>query len=229
MAKDTNSGDLQTRTPPSNLSAERGVLGSIMLDATSAEADNRVLDLCLSKGISAESFYSPRNRTIFAALSELSAAGMPVDCVTLDERLRSTGRLEAAGGVAYIQSILDDTPTSAHAEYYIDIVRQKSLLRKVIECASEIERKCYAAEGENADILLGEAEKSFLSLGGSAGSRLDWNEAINRTFRSLEMTFDRGADAIDGLSTGFRDLDKKIQGLKGGRFRLSCTGKRLRR
>ncbi len=214
MANDNTSGALQGRTPPANLEAERGVLGSIMLDATSAEADNRVLDLCLSKGITADSFYSPRNRTIFAALSALSATGMPVDCVTLNEKLRSTGQLEAAGGVSYIQSVLDDTPTSAHAEYYIDIVRQKSLLRKVIDCAAEIERKCYAAEGENADILLGEAEKSFLSLGGAAGSRINWDEAISRTFRSLERTFDRGADAFEGLSTGFRDLDKKIQGLK---------------
>ena len=85
MADETQENSPAGKTPPSNLEAERSVLGSIMLDASSAEADNRVLDLCLSKGITPDSFYGPRNKTIFAALTELSSAGMPVDCVTLDE------------------------------------------------------------------------------------------------------------------------------------------------
>lgn len=200
--------------PPRNSEAERGLLGSVLLDASSPSGESRVLDLCLAGGITEESFFDPRHSELFKAFSEMSRSGMPVDAVTLDEYLRKKKRLATVGGVAFIQSLIDNTPTSAHAEYYIDIVRQKHLLRTIIQRAAEIQKKCYSDSDINADVLLGEAEKAFLEIGSAKSLKQDWKQAIHSSLKAIEKTFDRGSDVFDGLSTGFKDLDDKIQGLK---------------
>ena len=200
------------KTPPHSTEAERGVLGSILLDAESGEY-MRVLDLCLSHGIEPDSFYDPRNRILFETLVEMSQATLPVDAVTLNERLRATGRLEAVGGVAAVEALVEATPTSAHAEYYIDIVRQKHVLRKLINTARETERKCYSGDGRNADVILGEAETAFLGIGGEASVKTDWKSAVDRTFRSIERLFE-STGMIEGLPTGFKYIDEKLLGLK---------------
>ncbi len=200
------------KTPPHSTEAERGVLGSILLDAESGEY-MRVLDLCLSHGIEPDSFYDPRNRILFETLVEMSQATLPVDAVTLNERLRATGRLEAVGGVTAVEALVEATPTSAHAEYYIDIVRQKHVLRKLINTARETERKCYSGDGRNADVILGEAETAFLGIGGEASVKTDWKSAVDRTFRSIERLFE-STGMIEGLPTGFKYIDEKLLGLK---------------
>ena len=194
------------------MEAERGVLGSILLDAEAGE-NMRVLDLCLANGLEPDSFYDPRNRILFETLSEMAQATMPVDAVTLNERLRATGRLEAVGGVTSVEALVEATPTSAHAEYYIDIVRQKHVLRKLINTARETERKCYGGDGRNADVILGEAETAFLGIGGEASVKTDWKSAVDRTFKSIERLFE-STGMIDGLPTGFKYIDEKLLGLK---------------
>ncbi|MBO7653618.1 MAG: replicative DNA helicase, partial [Kiritimatiellae bacterium] len=118
------------RTPPHSDEAEQGVLGSILLDA--ATGDSRVMDLCTEHGITEESFFAPSHRLLFETLTEMSRAAMSIDPVTLNERLRAMNRLDEVGGPAMLQQLIDRTPTAAHAEYYINILRQKHLLRKVI-------------------------------------------------------------------------------------------------
>ena len=146
------------KTPPHSAEAERGIIGSILLD-TQLGDDARVLDLCQARGLTPESFYDPRYRLFYETFREMSGATEPIDSVTLVERLRKTGRLEQVGGAATIQALVDDTPTSAHAEYYIDIVRQKHLLRTLIQRARETEAKCFDdAHSADPDILLGEVE-----------------------------------------------------------------------
>ncbi len=200
------------KTPPHSAEAERGVLGSILLDAESGE-DLRVLDLCLTNGLEPDSFYDPRNRILFETLLEMSRATQPVDAVTLNVKLRETGRIEAVGGVTVVESLLASTPTSAHAEYYIDIVRQKHLLRKLINTARETERKCFSGDGRNADVILGEAETAFLGIGGEASVKTDWKSAVDRTFKSIERLFE-SKGMIEGLPTGFQHVDEKLLGLK---------------
>ena len=157
----------EIKTPPHSAEAERGVLGSILIDAEAGE-DLRVLDLCLTHGLEPESFYDPRYRILFETLLEMSRATLPVDGVTLIERLTALGRIDAVGGNTVIESLINSTPTSAHAEYYIDIVRQKHVLRKLISTARETERKCFEESGRAADVILGEAETAFLGIGGEA-------------------------------------------------------------
>ena len=202
------------KTLPHSAEAERGIIGSILLDTQFGD-DARVLDLCQSHGITAESFYDPRNRMLFDTFREMSAASAPLDAVTLTDRLRSTGRLEQIGGITAIQALVDNTPTSAHAEYYIDIVRQKQLLRMMIERARETERRCLdEAQSANADILLGEVEKSFLDIGGTASVQMEWRTAVQNTLKAMDRLFDEGGGHFDGLSTGFKYLDEKLMGLK---------------
>ena len=206
----------QLITLPHSAEAERGIIGSILLDTTMGD-DARVLDLCQARGLTPESFYEPRNRVFFETFREMSGSSVPIDAVTLTDRLRATGRLEQVGGVAAIQALVDTTPTSAHAEYYIDIVRQKHLLRTMIQRARETERRCIdESQAANADILLGEVEKSFLEIGGASNVRMDWKIAVENTLKAMDRLFDGGAGQFDGLSTGFKYLDEKLMGLKGG-------------
>ena len=134
------------RAPPHSAEAERGVLGSALLDVGN---DSRVLDLCTESGITPEAFFVYANRLLFETLVEMSRAAATIDPLTLNERLRTLNRLDEVGGTAYIQSLIDETPTAAHAEYYINIVRQKHLLRSVIDCARDAERRC---EGRSARV-----------------------------------------------------------------------------
>ena len=209
----TSSGSASLRTPPNSLEAERGVLGSILLDVGH---DSRVLDLCIENGITAEAFVSMQHSLIFETVAEMSRAGVVVDPVTLLDRLKGLDRLDSVGGAATIQAIIDGTPTSAHAEYYIGILRQKFLLRKVISCARDAERRCYD-ETINADIILGEVEQKFLGLSENNNrSVMSWPQAITNTMGQIERIFSLGAGAVVGLPTGFLNLDWKLKGLRNG-------------
>ena len=201
------------RVPPNSLEAERGVLGSILLDAGS---DSRVLDLCIENSISVESFVSSAHQLIFETVFEMSRAGALIDPLTLCDRLRSLERLEAIGGAATIQSLIDGTPTSAHAEYYIGILRQKHLLRKVITASRDAERRCFD-EAVSADIILGEVEQKFLGIADKNSSTgVSWPQAIGNTMAHIEKLFMQGSGAVSGLPTGFANLDKKLKGLRAG-------------
>ena len=202
------------KTPPHSAEAERGVLGSILLDTETGD-DARVLDICQSRGITPESFFVPRNRMLYETLIAMSAAGLPIDPVTLNDRLRAQGRLDAVGGVQAIQALVDGTPTSAHAEYWIDILRQKHLLRKLIKRSNETIASCMdPTQSGNADVLLGEVERGFLDIGGEASVQMEWKKAVSNTLHHIENMFSRGAGAMDGLPTGFKYIDEKLLGLK---------------
>ena len=153
----------EMKTPPNNVEAERAVLGSILLDTTGR--DDRVMDICQSSGVVPETFYDPRNRAIYAEMQTMARLSKPLDALTLIEELRVAGKLEAVGGVAYIQSLVDQTPTSAHAEYYLDIIAGKSLRRTMIDRATKTIEKCYDEGGyPDPQAVLGEAEKAFLPI-----------------------------------------------------------------
>ena len=209
----TSSGNVPLRVPPNSLEAERGVLGSILLDVGH---DNRVLDLCVENGITADAFTSGQHSLIFETVAEMSRAGVAVDPLTLCDRLKALERLEAVGGAATIQALIDGTPTSAHAEYYIGILRQKFLLRRVIAAARDAEKRCYD-ETLNADIILGEVEQKFLSISeNNNGSTLSWSNTIISTMGHIDRLLSMGAGAFAGLPTGFTNLDWKLKGLRNG-------------
>jgi len=204
------------KTPPHNIEAERAVLGSIMLDTTGRDGD-RVWDICQSQGITPEAFFDPRNRAVYGAMQELSRASKPLDIVSLLETLRTSGRLEAIGGAGYIQALYDQTPTTAHAEYYMQIVRAKHLRRVMIERATKTIEECFD-ENEYPDpqAVLGNAERNFLEIGVRGEGTMPWSAAIEESFKRIDRLFSSNGKTLDGLSTGLKYLDEKLQGLKNG-------------
>ena len=202
------------KTPPNNVEAERAVLGAILLDTT-GRGDDRVMDICLTKGLSADSFYDARNRLVFETMLEMNRHSQSLDSLTLMEELKRNNRFETVGGAGYIQSLIDQVPTAAHAEHYISIVTGKQLRRVLIERSTKVIEKCYD-EGSYPDpqTVLGEAEKSFLDIGGNASSTMSWSNAIEFSYRNIDKMFESRGNNLQGLATGLTHLDEKLQGLK---------------
>ncbi|MEI8243305.1 MAG: replicative DNA helicase [bacterium] len=198
------------RVPPHSAEAEKGVLGSILLDAS------RVMDLCVGEGLIPESFYFEAHRRLFDEFVAMQRAGMAIDLLTTVERLRSAGRLDTLGGTAFLEGLVDATPTAAHAEYYIDIVRQKHLLRAIIDCSHETERTCFESN-QSADLILGQTEQAFLNITERQhGQLVSWAQVINGTMQHVERLFQLGPGGVAGVPTGLRNLDKKLRGLRAG-------------
>jgi len=197
------------RIPPYSEEAERSVLGSVLLDSS------RVMDLCLENQLVGEVFFVPAHRTIFDAMRDMNARGEAIDMLTLGERLKQAARLDSIGGSVFLDRLIDSTPTAAHAEYYIDIVRQKYLLRMIIDTARRAESECFTSE-ESADHLLGTVEQSFLEITQHRhGFVTPWRDAVKQTMTKIEHMLEtrRG---LRGLATGFLNIDNTINGLKSG-------------
>lgn len=196
------------RGPPCSPEAEKGVLGSILLDAS------RVMDLCVEMQLTPESFYVPAHRAIYGAMEEMVRHGALIDILTVGEQLSEKDVLDQVGGVDFLERLVDATPTTAHAEYYIDLVRQKHLLRSVIDCAREAERSCYE-EHQSADLVLSSVEQSFLNITERQhGFLVPWHNAIQASMERVDNILTHGPGAGGGTPSGFANLDKILQGLK---------------
>ena len=213
MANDSASSAIRAsagdRIAPYSEEAERGVLGSILLDAF------RVMDLCIESQLVPESFHVPAHRLIYEALLDLSKSGSVIDVVTLTERLQTAGSLDTVGGTVQLDRLIDSTPTSAHAEYYIDIVREKHLLRCIINCSREAENECYVSQ-DGADLVLGRVEQAFMDITERQhGAMTPWKSAVKTAMEQVEhiLQTKRG---LTGISTGYANLDKKLHGLRPG-------------
>jgi replicative DNA helicase len=185
--------------------AERGVLGAILLDSA------RTLDFCLEKQIEIESFYFQHHQHIYQTMLELHQANKPVDVLTLAEKLRLKGQLEQIGDVAYLEKLLDATPTLAYTEYYIDILWQYHLKRRIVECARIAENDCYNPDYEAEDVLA-RVEQSFFEVSESKHDGIpSWPQSIKETIKILERIHSTGK-GISGIPTGYPDLDEKLLG-----------------
>ena len=201
------------RVPPNNLDAERSVLGAMM-------QDHEALSLAI-EALRAEDFYHPANRELFDAMHRLQSAGQPVDIVTVDEELTRRGTLEGVGGIQYVVDISRYVPTTANARAYIQIVAEKATLRRLIHAGDEIVQTSYAQQEPLADIL-GHAEKSIFDIvmRRTEGSTLvHIADILPDTYQRIE-TLSRLKGAIDGVPTGFVDLDNLLTGLHGGELVL---------
>jgi replicative DNA helicase len=205
-----NISTLTDKLPPQNLEAERACLGSMLLDKEAIEVAIDVL--------TDEDFYSEQHRIIFRTLLELYGRSTPVDIVTLTDYLRGSGELDSAGGVGYISSLLDETPTSANAEYYAKIVEQKSLLRKLIRASSGAISLCYNTEKDAYEIV-DEAEKLIFDVTERKGVRgyFPINEVIKDSITAIEKLFHRG-DNYTGIPSGFKELDDLTSGFQKSEF-----------
>ncbi len=197
------------RIPPHSEDAERAVLGCALQDAA------RVLDLCIERQISPASFYVQRHQSLFETMLALHEAHKPVDFVTVAERLRETNQLESVGGEDELARLISGTPTTAHAEYYVQRVYENHLLRRIIDAARVVTENCYQCETE-AESLLSVAEESFFSLSEKkVGVERTWKQLIDQEAIEVErlITEKKG---ITGVSTGFVDVDRMLLGMQAG-------------
>ena len=197
------------RIPPHSDEAERGVLGCALLEP------DRVIDLCIERQLSADSFYGPWHRALYDFLLEMRNDGRAIDLLTVGERLQTLGRVDQVGGEEYIEKLVDSTPTAAHAEYYIDLVRQKHMLRCIIDRSREAIDSCYDGE-EDADTILDTAEQSLYDIAEFQTSGIvPWSQAIKDSMEQIEKAIQLRKD-ITGVATGFYQLDKITHGLQPG-------------
>jgi len=198
-------------TPPHSIEAEQSVLGALLIDTTSWD---QAADI-----VAAEDFYRPDHRLVFEALAELALSGRPGDVVTVAEQLERRGQLEQAGGLAYLGTLARDTPTAANVRAYAQIVRERALLRRLIEAGRAITASVFSEQGLSARDLVDRAEArvfEIAELGARSGS------GIVRVSTLLPPLIDKidewhtNPDKLRGLATGFADFDRLTGGLRGG-------------
>ena len=197
------------RVPPNNQDAERSVLGCMMQDREALSMAFEVL--------TAEDFYQPANREIFDAMHTLNTQGMPVDLVTVDDELSRRGTLEGVGGTNYLIELSQFVPSTVNAKAYVQIVDEKSTLRRMIKATGDISQACYAQTEQVSDIL-GAAEKSIFDIimRRNEGSTLKHiADVLPDTYLRIEQLAELKG-SIDGVPMGFVDLDNLLTGLHGG-------------
>ena len=197
--------------PPHSVEAEQAVIGGLLIDTL---AWDQVGDL-----ITAEDFYRPDHQLIFAALAELIAHGKPADVVTASGQLERSGRLEDAGGLSYLGTLARDTPTAANVRAYAEIVRERSLLRRLISAGRAITAAALANDGRAARDLVDEAEKQVFQIAEQSTGRRDGAVKVSTLLPQLIDKIDAwhsDPTSMRGLPTGFADFDRKTGGLRPG-------------
>ena len=194
------------RLPPQNLEAELSVLGGLMLDR---DAIVKIAD-----SLSADDFYDSRNTLIYNSILELYEDRSSIDVLTVSNRLSEKGLLEKAGGMTYLTSLINSTPTAAHTVHYSGIVQKKGVLRKLIHASSDIINLSYTEEGDIEAILDTAEQKLFgVSQKFLKQNFIPLEQALHETFERLdELHKDRGR--LRGVPTGFVDLDNLLGGLQ---------------
>ncbi len=193
------------RIPPHSEEAERGVLGSILLDPIGA------IDKCLAKRLGSDSFYDRRHQALFEQLVDMNQANHPMDAITIAEWLKDHNALDKVGGYDYLVQLQDSTLVPAHVEFYCDIVQDKKLYRLLIERSSESIDAAYKGE-EDASVLVSEAESSLFELGSHGSETIpDWRQSVRNAFIEIENTDPN--ELIKGVTTGYRGLNEQLGGL----------------
>jgi replicative DNA helicase len=198
-------------TPPHSIEAEQAVLGGLLLDAS---AWDQVAD-----AINENDFYRPDHKLIFEAIGALAGAAKACDVVTVSEQLERTGKLETVGGLAYLSSLARDTPTAANARAYADIVRERSLLRQLIQAGTEITSAVFNNDGETARELVDRAEQKVFEIAeqgfrGRQGA-IPVRSILPQVIDQIDE-WHSNPNALRGLPTGFTDFDKITGGLRPG-------------
>jgi replicative DNA helicase len=199
------------RLPPHSIEAERGVLGCVLL------SPGDCLGVCIEKFKSGpELFYDLRHRHIYELLVEMYDHREAIDLLTVQQRLKDRNQLEAVGGLVYLSGLPDAVPSAANLSYYADIIREKHLLRRMIQTCTEVVGQVYEYEGE-VDALLDEVERDVLRISEERVEEQTTTikELVKNAISTIE-NFHQRQGMLTGLATGFPDLDKMTSGLHGG-------------
>jgi len=199
-------GHEEIRVPPQNVEAEKSVLGSMLIDEEAIGAAVEVLDETW--------FYDEAHRKIYQAVVDLYQARKNVDLVTLSDKLKSEGLLEQIGGATYLSGIIDVVPTSANVEHYAHIVKEKGILRKLIQSATSIIADSYKLTG-NIEEAVDNAERLIFEVADLKKSRksVHIKDLVKEGIENLDRLYQR-KEHITGIATGFTKLDSMTSGLQ---------------
>src|SRR3954471_1196434 len=201
----------QLRIPPHSIEAESSVLGGLLLDN---QAWDRVGDLLVDGD-----FYRYEHKLIYAAVGGLINASRPADVITVYEQLQGLGHADEVGGLPYLNSLAQYVPSAANIRRYAEIVRERSILRKLISASDEIATQAFNTGGKAVEKILDEAEQKIFNIG-EEGSRMKQGfqgmdslvvELLDRVQEMAENPND-----ITGVRTGFYEFDKMTSGLQPG-------------
>jgi len=194
------------KIPPQNLEAEVALLGSMLIEP---QAIGKAVEL-----IREDYFYQESHRKIYAIIVELYDNSKPVDLVTASEALKKKNILDAVGGASYLASLAEAVPTAANVEHYARIVKEKYLLRKLINTSTTIISESYMSSS-NVDALLDRAEQLIFEIASDKieSHSVPLKEIIKANIETIENLYQR-KEAVTGLATGFRDFDIKTSGLQ---------------
>jgi replicative DNA helicase len=197
---------LAQRLPPQNLEAETSVLGAVLLEN---EALNSILEI-----LKEDDFYRNAHRRIFSAILHLYEHSEPVDLITLSEVLKTRGELDDVGGVAYLNSLVNGVPTAANISYYAKIIKEKALLRKLINRTTEIVSQSYSISGD-VDEFIDQAERTIFEISEDRvrPSFYPIKDLIKSSFKTIERLYEK-RQLITGVPTGFQRLDELTSGLQ---------------
>jgi replicative DNA helicase len=204
-AGDATSG----RQIPWSEEAEISVLSAMLIDG---DAVARAIEM-----VGDSSFYREANRRVFRAMVRLYSRGEVIDVVTLSDELKSAGELEGAGGMVYLARLVDAVPTAANIEYHCRILRDKAVLRQLIESATDIVREAYEAPAGEVDDTLDRAEQRIFQIAQSSQRQgFVWiKEILWPTFERIEE-LQSSPGSVTGVASGFPDLDNYTAGFQKG-------------
>ena len=200
-----NDVDLSShKLPPQNIEAEQSVLGGILIEN---EAVNKVMEI-----LTADDFYRDAHSRIFNALISLSERDEPADLITLTNELRKIDQLDSIGGASYLASLIDLVPTAANIEYYAKIVKEKAILRKLIQTSTEIITQSYQDRGD-VEGFLDEAERAIFEISEKRvkPSFYSIRDIVKESFKTLERLFEK-KELVTGVPSGFKELDRYTAG-----------------
>jgi replicative DNA helicase len=201
----------QLRVPPHSIEAESSVLGGLLLDNG---AWDRVGDLLVDGD-----FYRHEHQLVYAAIGALVNASKPADVITVFEHLQNQGHAEAVGGLGYLNSLAQYVPSASNIRRYAEIVRERSILRKLVSASDEIATTAFNPKGKAVDKILDEAEQKIFNIG-EEGSRMkqgfqSMDSLVVELLDRVQEMADNPND-ITGVPTGFHDLDRMTSGLQPG-------------
>ncbi len=198
------------RMPPQDLTAEQCVLGSMLLSKDS------IADVV--EEIRGPDFYRPAHETVYEAILDLYGRGEPADAVTVAAELQRRGELARIGGAPYIHTLIASVPSAANAGYYAAIVREKAILRRLVEAGTKITQLGYAGDGEVDDVVdRAQAEIYGVTEKRSSEDYAVLGEIMESALDEIEAIGSRGGQMV-GVPTGFTDLDSLTNGLHPGQL-----------
>ena len=201
------------KLPPHSVEAEQSVLGGLLLEN---DALDRIGDI-----LSPSDFYRHDHRLIFEHIAKLIEHNKPADIVTVAESLENSAELSGVGGIAYLGALAQNTPTAANIRRYAEIVRERAVMRKLVEVGSGIAESAYSPQGRDAQQLLDEAEARIFQIaeGGKKSSEgfVDIKVLLPQVADRIDQLFQRDNPSdVTGVPSGFADLDSMTSGLQPG-------------